>query len=64
MIVDLNLLVELEIDIVDECGKLGVIERLWVYDFYLDGVVMVKFKDKKVGEKCVKLMNGCWFGGR
>lgn len=64
LIADPNLLAELETDIADECGKLGAIERLRVYDSHPDGVAMVKFKDKKAGEKCVKLMNGRWFGGR
>ncbi|KAJ0078752.1 hypothetical protein Patl1_23724 [Pistacia atlantica] len=28
------------------------------------GVVLVKFKDRKDAQKCIELMNGRWFGGR
>ncbi|CAN1154255.1 Splicing factor U2AF-associated protein 2, partial [Linum perenne] len=28
------------------------------------GVVLVRFKDRKDGQKCIEMMNGRWFGGR
>ncbi|KAJ7534422.1 hypothetical protein O6H91_13G093700 [Diphasiastrum complanatum] len=61
---DPSLLPELEADVADECSKIGPIERLRVYENHPDGVVMVKFKEREAGLKCIQVMNGRWFGGR
>ncbi|CAM6094300.1 unnamed protein product [Calypogeia fissa] len=61
---DATLLPELEVDIAEECTKVGPIERLRVYENHPEGVVMVKFKDRPDGLKCIQIMNGRWFGGR
>jgi hypothetical protein len=31
-----------------------------VYENHPEGVVMVKFKDKAAGLKCIQIMNGRW----
>jgi HIV Tat-specific factor 1 len=33
-----------------------------VYENHPEGVVMVKFKDKQAGLKCIQIMNGRWYG--
>ncbi|XAR65845.1 hypothetical protein NMG60_11011816 [Bertholletia excelsa] len=61
---DENLHSELEIDVQEECQKVGPVESVKVCDNHPQGVVLVKFKDKKDAQKCIELMNGRWFGGR
>ncbi|KAK9292103.1 hypothetical protein L1049_020061 [Liquidambar formosana] len=61
---DENLRSELEADIEEECLKLGPLESVKVCENHPQGVVLVKFKDKKDAQKCIDLMNGRWFGGR
>ncbi|KAJ4761827.1 HIV Tat-specific factor [Rhynchospora pubera] len=61
---DESLLPELEADVREECTKLGPLENVKVCENHPQGVVLVKFKDKRDGAKCIELMNGRWFGGR
>ncbi|PKA66716.1 Splicing factor U2af large subunit B [Apostasia shenzhenica] len=62
--VDENLLPELESDVREECVKLGPVDSIKVCENHPQGVILVKFKDRKNAAKCVELMNGRWFGGR
>ncbi|KAG0555053.1 hypothetical protein KC19_12G140400 [Ceratodon purpureus] len=64
LLTDPSLLPEVEEDVMTECTKIGPIERLRVYENHPEGVVMVKFKDKAAGLKCIQIMNGRWFGGK
>ncbi|KAL5850926.1 hypothetical protein ACOSQ4_008939 [Xanthoceras sorbifolium] len=61
---DENLRLELEADVQEECGKLGPLDLVKVCENHPQGVVLVKFKDRKDAQKCIELMNGRWFGGR
>ncbi|PIN14110.1 hypothetical protein CDL12_13271 [Handroanthus impetiginosus] len=61
---DENLCSELEEDVRDECGKLGPLDAVKVCENHPQGVILVKYKDRKDAHKCVELMNGRWFGGR
>ncbi|KAM0940088.1 putative RNA recognition motif domain, nucleotide-binding alpha-beta plait domain superfamily [Dioscorea sansibarensis] len=61
---DESLLPELEADVREECAKLGPVDSIKVCENHPQGVVLVKFKDRKDGLKCIELMNGRWFGGR
>ncbi|KAI4364778.1 hypothetical protein MLD38_020828 [Melastoma candidum] len=61
---DENLKPELEADVAEECVKLGPIDSVKVCENHPQGVVLVKFKDRKDAEKCIQLMNGRWFAGR
>lgn len=61
---DENLHSELEEDVKEECTKLGPIDAVKVCDNHPQGVVLVKFKDRKGAQACIELMNGRWFGGR
>jgi HIV Tat-specific factor 1 len=36
---------------------------LQVCENHPEGVILVKFKDRKDGIKCIEKMNGRWFGG-
>ncbi|XP_073293382.1 uncharacterized protein [Primulina huaijiensis] len=61
---DENLRSELEEDVRDECGKLGPLDSVKLCENNPQGVILVKFKDRKDARKCIELMNGRWFGGR
>ncbi|KAF2292034.1 hypothetical protein GH714_000264 [Hevea brasiliensis] len=61
---DENLRSELELDVKEECVKLGPVDSVKVCENHPQGVVLVKFKDRKDARKCIELMNGRWFGGR
>ncbi|XP_027365394.1 splicing factor U2AF-associated protein 2 isoform X2 [Abrus precatorius] len=61
---DENLRLELEEDVKEECVKLGPVDSVKVCENHPQGVVLVKFKDRKDAQKCIELMNGRWFGGR
>ncbi|KAF3455172.1 hypothetical protein FNV43_RR05620 [Rhamnella rubrinervis] len=61
---DENLRLELEADVKEECEKLGPVDSVKVCENHPQGVVLVKFKDKKDARRCIELMHGRWFGGR
>ncbi|XP_039034147.1 HIV Tat-specific factor 1 homolog isoform X1 [Hibiscus syriacus] len=61
---DENLCSELEEDIKEECLKIGPLDSVKVCENHPQGVVLVKYKDREDGQKCIELMNGRWFGGR
>ncbi|KAJ4721816.1 Splicing factor-like protein [Melia azedarach] len=61
---DENLRSELEADVEEECVKIGPVDSVKVCENHPQGVVLVKFKDRKDAQKCIELMNGRWFGGR
>lgn len=59
-----TLIEDLEAEIMEECSKIGAVERLRVYENSSQGAVLVKFKDRESGLKCISVMNGRWFGGK
>ncbi|KAL5580101.1 hypothetical protein UlMin_012543 [Ulmus minor] len=61
---DENLCSELEADVQEECAKLGPVDSVKVCENHPQGVVLVRYKDRKDAQKCIELMNGRWFGGR
>ncbi|KAL5995191.1 hypothetical protein ACLOJK_025249 [Asimina triloba] len=61
---DASLCLELESDVKEECSKLGQVDSVKVCENHPQGVVLVKFKDRKDALKCIELMNGRWFAGR
>ncbi|GAB4855904.1 hypothetical protein Ancab_024544 [Ancistrocladus abbreviatus] len=61
---DLSLRGELEADVQEECVKLGLVDSVKVCENHPQGVVLVRYKDRRDAQKCIDLMNGRWFGGR
>ncbi|KAG5549494.1 hypothetical protein RHGRI_014731 [Rhododendron griersonianum] len=55
---DENLSSELEADVQEESLKLGPVESVKVCENHPQGVVLVKFKDRKDALNCIELMNG------
>lgn len=61
---DETLLPELEEDVRQECMKFGPVDNIKVCENHPQGVVLVKFKDRKDGIKCIEALNERWFGGK
>ncbi|XP_031491071.1 uncharacterized protein LOC116258095 isoform X1 [Nymphaea colorata] len=61
---DPNMLTELQEDVTEECAKIGPIDSVKVCESHPQGVVLVRFKDRKDVLKCIELMSGRWFGGK
>jgi len=61
---DEELLSELETDVREECIKFGPVDNVKVCENHPQGVILVKFKDRKDAAKCIEKMNGRWFAGR
>ncbi|NP_001141229.1 uncharacterized protein LOC100273316 [Zea mays] len=61
---DEELLPELEADVREECIKFGPVDNVKVCENHPQGVILVRFKDRKDGAKCIEKMNGRWFAGR
>ncbi|RVW57507.1 HIV Tat-specific factor 1 [Vitis vinifera] len=58
---DPNLRSELEGDVQEECIKLGSVDLVKVCESHPQGVVLVKYKDRRDAQKCIELMNGRWY---
>ncbi|KAL6650711.1 hypothetical protein ACP70R_009636 [Stipagrostis hirtigluma subsp. patula] len=61
---DEELLTELEADVREECVKFGPVDNVKVCENHPQGVILVKFKGRKDGAKCIEKMNGRWSGGQ
>ncbi|WYZ34901.1 hypothetical protein EsH8_I_001177 [Colletotrichum jinshuiense] len=57
-------LLEIKEDIREECGKLGNVTNVVLYDEEPDGIVSVKFSKPEAAQACIQLMNGRSFDGR
>ena len=57
-------LLDIKEDIREECGKLGVVTNVVLFDLEEEGVVAVKFRDVEAAKACVVVMNGRAFGGQ
>eukprot|EP00250_Pteridium_aquilinum_P035410 c935_g1_i1 orf=302-1846(-) len=64
LLMEPTLITDLEAEVAEECSKIGPVERLRVYKNSSQGVVLVKFKNRESGLRCISIMNGRWFGGK
>ncbi|ONM09742.1 RNA binding (RRM/RBD/RNP motifs) family protein [Zea mays] len=55
---DEELLSELEADVREECIKFGLVDNVKVCENNPQGVILVRFKDRKDGAKCIEKMDG------
>ena len=60
---DPTALLDIEQDIHEECGKLGAVTKVTLYDKEPDGIVTVRFSDPVSAQACARTMNGRFFGG-
>eukprot|EP00039_Didymoeca_costata_P026975 m.17110 g.17110 ORF g.17110 m.17110 type:complete len:380 (-) comp5907_c0_seq1:50-1189(-) len=61
---DATYLTDIRTDIDQECGKLGEIKKVMIFDRHPEGVVSIKYADMAAAEKCIKLMHGRNYAGR
>jgi len=61
---DPNYYEDIRVDMLEECSKLGEIEKLTVFERNPEGAVAVRFRSPAAAESCIELMNGRWYGGR
>ena len=54
---------DLERDLLDECEKLGQVEKITVFSKNPRGIVIVKFTTSFAAQECVRVMDGRYFGG-
>lgn len=59
-----NLCSELQQDVLEECSKFGAVDLVKVCENHPQGVILVKFKDRRDAHRCIESMNGRWFAGR
>lgn len=59
-----NLCSELQQDVQEECSKFGPVDLVKVCENHPQGVILVKFKDRRDAHRCIESMNGRWFAGR
>lgn len=57
-------ILDIKEDIRDECGKLGEVTNVVLYDLEKDGVASVRFVNVESAVACVRLMNGRKFSGQ
>ena len=55
---------ELQEDLGEECGKMGPLEKVTIFERHPEGVVILKYGTAFAAEQCVKLMNNRFFAGR
>ena len=60
---DAAAMLDIKEDIREECGRLGEVTNVTLFDKEEDGVVSVKFTTAESANACVQLMNGRHFGG-
>ncbi|KAH8918970.1 hypothetical protein BT69DRAFT_1285235 [Atractiella rhizophila] len=61
---DPSLLLDLKEDVREECGKLGEVTNVVLYDKEPEGIMSIRFKDELSAQACVLKMNNRFFGGR
>jgi len=61
---DPNFFKDLEQEITTECEKIGPVEKIKFFERNPEGVVVIKFEDHFLAEKCIAKMNGRFFAGR
>lgn len=55
---------ELELDVAEECARLGELEHVQAHSTNADGVVEVRFKSADASRGCVNRMKGRFYAGR
>jgi len=61
---DPNFFQELREDISAEASKMGLVDKVSVFEHNPEGVVAIKFKSGEGAHKCIEVMNGRFFAGR
>ncbi|KAF2088842.1 hypothetical protein K490DRAFT_37953 [Saccharata proteae CBS 121410] len=60
---DPTAILDIKEDIRDECGKLGEVTNVVLFDQEPEGIASVRFTEPEAAKACVRMMDGRWFGG-
>lgn len=61
---DVGLILEFQQDLREECGKLGEVKKVIIYDRHPEGVAQVNMSNPEEADEVVKLLNGRYFSKR
>lgn len=61
---EVQLILDYQQDLRDECGKSGEVRKVVIYDRHPEGVAQITMKEPEQADAVVALINGRWFGKR
>lgn len=61
---DVGLILEFQQDLREECGKLGEVKKVILYDRHPEGVAQINMSNPEEADEVVKLLNGRFFSKR
>eukprot|EP01012_Entosiphon_sulcatum_P014685 TRINITY_DN19694_c0_g1_i1.p1 TRINITY_DN19694_c0_g1~~TRINITY_DN19694_c0_g1_i1.p1 ORF type:complete len:436 (-),score=98.01 TRINITY_DN19694_c0_g1_i1:28-1335(-) len=61
---EVNLKREMLEDLMAECGKLGTVEKIKIFQNHPQGIVSVRFADSFIAQECIKRFDGRMYAGR
>ncbi|CAG4930663.1 unnamed protein product [Parnassius apollo] len=61
---EVQLILDYQQDLREECGKCGDVRKVVIYDRHPEGVAQITMKEPEQADAVVQLINGRWFGKR
>ncbi|KAL1131475.1 hypothetical protein AAG570_011092 [Ranatra chinensis] len=61
---DVELILEYQQDLREECSKCGDVRKVIIYDRHPEGVAQITFKEVEAADACIQLLHNRWFGQR
>lgn len=61
---EVQLILDYQQDLREECGKSGEVRKVVIYDRHPEGVAQITMKEPEMADAAVALINGRWFGKR
>lgn len=61
---EVQLILDYQQDLREECGKCGEVRKVVIYDRHPEGVAQITMKEPEMADAVVQLINGRWFGKR
>lgn len=61
---DVQLILDYQQDLREECSKCGEVRKVVIYDRHPEGVAQISMKEPEQADAVIQLINGRWFGKR
>ncbi|CAK1553324.1 unnamed protein product [Leptosia nina] len=61
---EVQLILDYQQDLREECGKCGDVRKVVIYDRHPEGVAQITMKEPEQADAVIQLINGRWFGKR
>ncbi|XP_044750958.1 HIV Tat-specific factor 1 homolog [Coccinella septempunctata] len=61
---DVSLILEFQQDLREECGKIGEVKKVIIYDRHPEGIAQINMSNPEEADEVVKLLNGRYFSKR